>query len=299
MPLEETQPSPISSASCLCGFSANFKFTIREHHFYTCPSCSLMFVSPRFDATSIYNSDYFAGGTHGFGFSNYESDKIASKGYLEVYLKWLNRLPQNGPRTLIDIGAANGFFISLAIEKGFDAVGLEISEQAVNWAQSLNRPVQKGTIESFSSEQKFGFATALDVLEHIENPREFLAAINRTLSPGGYLLINVPNAGSLTARLSGKKWHALLPPEHWFYFNTESLKVLLESAGFQVIHKREVSKSFSCSYVYLTILNSPQFPEIIKWLLRKLNWVILTRFGKMKIYLPLFDNLSVIAVKRR
>jgi len=295
---EETEIFKSSTSNCLCGFLAVFVFTIRNHRFYKCSFCNLIFVSPRFDASSIYNSDYFSGGTHGFGFSNYESDKIASKSYLEKYLDSLIRLPHPGPKTLIDIGAANGFFVSLADKRGFKSVGLEISAQAVEWAQKLNRPVVKGTIEAFSSEQKFGFATALDVLEHVENPQEFLASINRVLVPGGYLLVNVPNAGSLTAKLSGKKWHAFLPPEHWFFFDRKSLQVLLESHGFKVIQVNEISKSFSCIYVYLTILNSPQVPGFLKWALSKSGWLFRTRLGKVKIYLPLFDNLSIIAVKQ-
>ena len=277
---------------------ASYKFTIREYRFYECNNCTLLFVFPRFDASSIYNSDYFAGGTHGFGFTNYESDKKASMGYLVRYLKWLSKLPSEEPRKLLDIGAANGFFVSLAIQEGFQALGLEISTQAVEWATTLNRPVKVGTIEASGFRGQFNFATALDVLEHIENPVQFLQAINWALVPGGYLLINVPYVASFTAKISGKKWHALLPPEHWFYFNRKSLKLLLESAGFEVIFNRSVSKSFSLNYIYLTILNSPQVPSYFKRLLSTFGRIAESRVGKMKLYLPLFDNLSVIAKKR-
>jgi 2-polyprenyl-3-methyl-5-hydroxy-6-metoxy-1,4-benzoquinol methylase len=285
-------------AECLCGFQASQKFTIREYQFYKCPECTLIFVSPRFDATSIYDSDYFEGGTHGFGFSNYESDKLASTGYLFKYLKWLDKLPSKRPKKLLDIGAANGFFISLANQEGFDASGLEISSQAVEWATKLQRPVEVGTIETSSFNNQFNFVTALDVLEHIEKPREFLQAVHIALVPEGYLLINVPYVASLTAKISGKKWHAFLPPEHWFYFNRKSLRNLLESLGFEVIHQRAMSKSFSVSYIYLTILNSPQFPHYSKTFLSKFKWITKSKIGKIKVYLPLFDNLSMIAVKR-
>lgn len=285
-------------ADCLCGFQASHKFTIREYQFYKCPACTLIFVFPRFDATSIYNSDYFVGGTHGFGFSNYESDKLASTGYLFKYLKWLGKLPSNTPKNLLDIGAANGFFVSLANQEGFDAIGLEISSQAVEWAAKLQRPVEVGTIESSSFNNQFEFVTALDVLEHIEKPREFLQAVHLSLIPGGYLLINVPYVASLTAKIAGKKWHAFLPPEHWFYFNRKSLRYLLESVGFEVILHRSVSKSFSLSYIYLTILNSPQFPSFTKKFLSKFKWITESKVGRVKVYLPLFDNLSMVALKQ-
>jgi cyclopropane fatty-acyl-phospholipid synthase-like methyltransferase len=223
---------------------------------------------------------------------------MASMGYLFKYLKWLRKLPPGHQKKLLDIGAANGFFVSLARQEGFDAFGLEISHEAVEWALKLNRPVEVGTIETSSFKNQFQFVTALDVLEHIEKPREFLEAVNLALNPGGYLLINVPYVSSLTAKLSGKKWHAFLPPEHWFYFNRKSLRYILEELGFEVIHQQSISKSFSLSYIYLTILNSPQFPKYLKIIFSCLKPVVEGRVGRVKLYLPLFDNLSMIAKKR-
>lgn len=291
--------SSIEKSDCLCESAASRKFRIRGHNFYKCGMCGLIFVSPRFDATSIYDADYFEGGTHGFGFSNYEIDKLASKGYFLRYLKWLKRLAKRESSNLLDIGAANGFFVALAEHEGFNAQGIEVSASAVEWARRLGRNVSVGKVEESEFQNYFHFVTALDVLEHIEDPRIFLQEISRILIPGGYLLINVPDAGSMSAKITGKKWHALLPPEHWFYFNRKSLRHLLKSHGFLVVKERSISKSFMLSYVLLTIMNSPQTPDFVKQILSKFRWVINSRIGRIKIYLPLFDNLSVVAMKSK
>jgi SAM-dependent methyltransferase len=295
---EEIKLNNSKVTECLCGYSADAKFLIRDFLFYKCSKCSLLFVSPRYDTSHIYEADYFQGGAHGFGFSNYESDKVASTEYLLKYLKTLRKLPIDGTRTLIDIGAANGFFVSLANKAGFDAIGLEISEDAVAWAQKLNRPVFRGTIENLDVHEQFNFVTALDVLEHVQEPENFLRAINDALLRGGYLLINVPNTGSFFARISGRKWHAFLPPEHWFYFNKKSLSSLLEKSGFYVIHSRSISKTFTFNYIYLTVMNSPNLPRFLQLSMKKISWIVNTRIGTLRIFLPLFDNLTVLAAKR-
>jgi len=195
------------------------------------------------------------------------------------------------------VGAANGFFVELCTKRGIDAIGIEISQDAVEWAARLGRKVTNSTLEKFSSAEKFTAITFLDVLEHIHNPIEFLAAASMNLEDNGFLLINVPNEGSLSAKLAGKNWHALLPPEHWFYFNKNSLKLLLENSGFEVIKMKSISKSFTLNYVYLTVLNSPQVPSLIRLILKYMKPIFSGVFGKAKIFLPLYDNLSVVAKK--
>lgn len=43
---------------------------------------------------------------------------------------------------------------------------------------------------------------AIEVLEHIENPRFFMREVYRILSPGGVFIMTTPSCDSLTARLS-------------------------------------------------------------------------------------------------
>lgn len=282
-------------AICQCGTTANFKFNLRDYDFFDCPHCSLRFVNPRYLAADIYDNDYFQGASHGFGFSNYEEDKIASQEYLRKYLKWISTFTQTKPKKLLDVGAANGYFVDLAIKSGFDAVGLEISNSAVDWAVKLDRPVIQGTIETLNNRVVYDVITALDVLEHVPDPLNFLKIVRAKISDEGLVLINVPYAGSAFSKISGKRWHAYLPPEHWMYFNKKSLRTILGMAGFKVVIFRVISKSFTFGYIYMTIANSPQIPVAIRRSLKFINNFIPLSKMKFKVYLPLFDNLTVIA----
>jgi hypothetical protein len=66
-------------------------------------------------------------------------------------------------------------------------------------------------------------------------------------------------------------------------------------AGFNVVVFRVISKSFTFGYIYMTIANSPQIPLAIRKSLKFINKVIPLSKMKLKVYLPLFDNLTVIA----
>lgn len=282
---------------CLCGGQSSREFERRNYSFYRCNDCSLLFVSPRFNAESIYDESYFSGGAHGFGFSDYEIDKTASSKYLQQLLNWLLLEPLPDGFKLLDVGAANGFFVELCTYRGINAKGIEISKDAVEWARRLGRHVTRSTLEDFSSADKFSVITMLDVLEHTHNPTEFLAAAFMNLEDNGFLLINVPNEGSFSAKLAGKNWHALLPPEHWFYFNKKSLRLLLENSGFEVIKMKSISKSFTLRYIFLTVLNSPQVPNKLKHVINFFKPVFIGFVGNVKIFLPLYDNLSAVARK--
>jgi len=286
-----------SPVKCLCGHNSKWKFDLRDFDFYRCQECQLLFVHPVYDAREIYDETYFKGGSHGFGFSNYETDKLASSRYLTKLLKWaLRECNETNPR-LLDVGAANGFFLTICSDEGIEAEGVEISQEAVDWAEKLGRKVTCSTIEDFKTDQRYEVVSALDVLEHISEPIEFIQTVRKLLTEGGIFLVNVPYEGSFSAKLSGKKWHALLPPEHWFYFNKKSLRQILEVNGFEVVNLKVISKSFSLSYIFLTVVNSPQIPLFIRKLLGRVEFIFKSPIGKVKVFLPLYDNLSVLARK--
>lgn len=283
------------AVQCLCKSSARIYFCLRGFNIFRCTNCSLTFVFPRSIDFGIYSGDYFSGAVHGFGFVNYEEDKTASSGYLKTYLKWLESFGISKGSTLLDIGAANGFFVNMAKEHGYIAAGVELSNEAVEWAKKLGRNVTQSDAMQISVNEKFDVITVLDVLEHLSEPQEFIVKIKENLKPGGILLINVPNIGSIFAKISGKSWHSFVPPEHLFYFNKKSLTEILLRNNYEIVKIKSISKTFKLSYIYKTIINSPQISVKIRRILKLINPVIDTKLGEIKIYLPLFDNLTIAA----
>ena len=73
-----------------------------------------------------------------------------------------------------------------------------------------------------------------DVIEHLWDPMTAMRTVARLLRPGGRLCLSTPNAGSAMARLLGRRWAFMTPPEHLGFFNQQSMARLLDSAGMEL-----------------------------------------------------------------
>src|SRR3546814_19345766 len=52
------------------------------------------------------------------------------------------------------------------------------------------------------------------VLEHLHQPLAVLRKLRRWIQPDGWLVLSVPDAGSLEFRVFGDRWYALQLPTH-------------------------------------------------------------------------------------
>ncbi|MHB0865502.1 MAG: class I SAM-dependent methyltransferase, partial [Minisyncoccota bacterium] len=212
-----------------------------------------MFIYPiAYDALSLYDADYFAGATKGSGYVEYDTDKEPMRPAFIEYLKEVDKFaPRKGE--LLDVGAATGFFMKIADEFGWRTKGVEISDYATTLAQKRGLDVRCGTlVNSGFAERNFDAITMWDVLEHFADPQVDIRIAEKLLRPGGILAINTPDSGSLYARMMGKRWHLLVPPEHINYFTKKSVTALLRENGFSIEKISKIGKSFTLEYVVQT-----------------------------------------------
>lgn len=198
---------------------------------------------------AIYDASYFSGADNGFGYVNYDKDKVAMHSFFETVINMIEKeLPSHG--FLLDVGAATGFFLKLARDRGWNVSGLEISAYAVERAHEAGLAVTQGSIETAPWQvPMFEAITMFDVIEHVPDPHAFLARAVSLLKPGGVIAINTPDAGSLWAKVFGRRWHAIAPPEHLGYFNSANLRKLLQETGLEVVTETKIGKHFTPSYV--------------------------------------------------
>jgi SAM-dependent methyltransferase len=135
----------------------------------------------------------------------------------------------------LEIGVGRGNLLSSLKTAGYDVVGLDLSPAVCKQVQERYAvTVRCGTVESHANETPAGTYDIIlmcHVLEHIDSLRVALSAIRRLLKAKGILYVAVPNVSSWNARLPG--WTGY-EPYHRHYFRPDTLRHVLESAGFKV-----------------------------------------------------------------
>lgn len=140
---------------------------------------------------------------------------------------------------LIDIGCGEGLFLQEAKNYVNNVYGIEPTKHYATYAKDhLSLDIQQGVIEEIEfPADTFDIVTMFHVLEHLHSPSQTLDRIYSWIKQNGYIVIEVPNIESRTARYKGLNWE-LIYPEHKFYFSPNSLKCLLEKKHFEIISMR-------------------------------------------------------------
>jgi SAM-dependent methyltransferase len=204
----------------------------RDYLMYRCRACGNAFLPdaavPQ-DLESLYTASYFDGG-EATGYPSYVADGPLSERSLARRLRWLARLAPPGP--LLDVGAAYGFGLRAARTLGMDAMGVEISPDAADAARRhAGVPVVVGDFLSVDLPDRFAIVTMFDVLEHMRDPRACVARARELLAPGGVLVVETGDLASPWARLLGRRWYFLDPPQHLSYFTAAGLVRLCADEG--------------------------------------------------------------------
>jgi SAM-dependent methyltransferase len=102
------------------------------------------------------------------------------------------------PRSVLDIGCANGAVLKCLQDIGITGEGVEISRMALDKAiPEVRNRVHLGDILDLHLENRYDLVLGLDIFEHL-NPRrlaEYVREIFRLTEDGGYLFANIPAYG--------------------------------------------------------------------------------------------------------
>ena len=141
---------------------------------------------------------------------------------------------------LLDVGCGPGVNLATLRSQGWDVYGLDTSAVAVTCArEQFGDRVQLGDLGSVQyKDRSFDVVLFSHSLEHLFDPLAALTEVRRILNDQGLVVITLPNAGSLEARLFGQWWFPWELPRHLYHFEKTTLTRLLEQAGFDVVRVR-------------------------------------------------------------
>ena len=141
-----------------------------------------------------------------------------------------------GQQRILDVGAAEGFFLERLDRECDAAVILEGIEPGSIYAQAARdllpyATIHEETLESASlPEQSYDLVTLRHVLEHILDPKAALVKIHGLLKPTGYVHVELPDMTDFPPTMTPFLHH-----EHINSFSPANLRYLFESAGFEIV----------------------------------------------------------------
>lgn len=155
---------------------------------------------------------------------------------------------------VLDVGCGRGIMLALLKRAGWEVVGTQVSKNAAAYArETLGIDVFEGDLLAARFvPRSFDVVTLYQVLEHLPNPGAYLTEIHRLLKPGGWLILDVPNAGGFEARYYGCAWLGWDSPRHLYHFTPEVLIAATEERGLQVV----ATRFFSLEYGPFTLVQS-------------------------------------------
>ena len=151
---------------------------------------------------------------------------------------------------LLDIGCGGGLVAEPMARLGAEVTGADAAEEnievaRVHAAQSdLSIDYRATTAEALLAEgARFDVVLALEIVEHVADPQEFITACARLLRPGGLLIASTLNRTpqSFAAAIVGAEWIMRWLPRgthDWRRFiRPDELAGMFEAAGVRVVDR--------------------------------------------------------------
>jgi 2-polyprenyl-3-methyl-5-hydroxy-6-metoxy-1,4-benzoquinol methylase len=234
-------------------------------HLAYCHECGLVY-NIAFDSTLIEYSAAYENSLH---FSQ------RFQKYAQETAEQLVRQYQLHDKDIIEIGCGQGDFLEILQRLGNNrAVGFDPSYNSNKTTKKLEKTaitvIPKSYSETFSSHPA-DFICCRHVLEHIDNPLEFLKGIRRTIGHRVCVLyFEVPNALYTLEQMG--LWDIIY--EHCSYFTSQSLANLFLRAGFEPI---EISERYDGQFLTIEARPGQDKTETIfdsKWAIPNIRSLI-------------------------
>lgn len=198
--------------------------SITSIHKKQCSSCKLIYFDP----------PYFGDGDFYSTISRHPWYYEENKWEYDVAADIASQLPST---KLLEIGCGNGFFLDKVSSLGMQTHGVDINKDAIEFCRK--KGLQVDDTDVFDLTASYDLVVSFQVLEHMDNPKrlfEFL--VNKLVTPGGYLIIAVPNPSGY---LKDMEMNLLdMPPHHNSSWSLATFEYLASHYGLQLVdYKKE------------------------------------------------------------
>ena len=196
-----------------------------------------------------------------------------------------------GEDGIIDVGCGGGDLLSLIKKYGdpqWRLYGVDFSPEAVERLRQRGIEAVQSRFEELEwSGPEVGVILMMQLIEHVESPKESLSKAFQILRQDGVLILETPSLDSWDAKIFKDRywggWHA---PRHWSLFRERTLAEACRDCGFEIAEINYTLSPFSW-------LHSLQYKIRDKW-----GYDKLARQFDVDKFLPLCAASAVDVVQR-
>lgn len=223
-------------ACILCGHHFYRKlFSLSSTEIVSCRSCGLTktenFKTPVYKK---YHRD-----------DDYQKDEWLYRNFFQKRFQNIQKYHPK-PGRVLDIGCSTGILLQLLKDRNWEVWGVEPSQSGEVARRRGIKTVRQHFERAGLPKDYFDAIILNHTLEHLENPVIILQKVRKLLKKGGEVFVDVPNFGSLSSRIMGRRWGYLTPGEHRWHFTPKTLKGVFRKANLKVIHQETASGIFDC-----------------------------------------------------
>lgn len=196
------------------------------------------------------------------------------------------RAANPAPKRILDYGSGVGEFIAplRAAFPDAEISAADIMERPANLPSSVKW--YRGDLNDSLPAPDGGFdlVFAIEVIEHLENPRHMLRDLARVLEPGGVAIVTTPNTGSIRSLMNVvvRGHHALFDETNYPAHITPVMEIDFTRAGME--------SGFKSPRFFYTDIGS--IPKLLRW-----KWQRIPLLGSVFKGKPFSDNYGAVLVK--
>lgn len=204
---------------------------------YNCTKCNTSFSLPRKDTKDIYELIYKYGPKvrwYDIYWRNaemvkksknplkYLADSEASYWGVRESLKKILKKDANSSK-ILEIGCGLGYLTYSLNKSGYNAIGLDISKEALSKAiQNYGSYFICADLYEYSNLHinEYDVVIFTEVIEHLNDINSFMSSLIKLLKPDGKIILTTPNKSFYPESVL---WATDLPPVHYWWLSEDSI----------------------------------------------------------------------------
>ncbi len=205
---------------------SRWAFVVGGFPLVRCRACATLFVAP-LPSPDVVQATYLEPDYHDTAESSFARMRSEAQQRAQV-------VAALGASRVVEVGCGPGHFLDAARELGLEIEGVDPARTAAE-AVARGHLVHRIFLEELEPPVPFDALALWEVIEHLPDPLDALQRMRTWLVPGAVLALSTPSMSGLPAKLLGRGFPMITPPDHLALFTREGLARLLDRAGFEPV----------------------------------------------------------------